>query len=455
MPHPENVVTSNRPRMILVDDNIRDVGGHYFELATLLLTGAERLGFRNVLATHATFETHSTVPSSWLVKPTFQTRRLVRWSLGVDGNSTQQRDLNGRPIGGAKWQNLIARMKDQTVLPQKRPQRMLQQWSQNLCEMLTTIQPGPADSLLINTGDDFAMLALAAALKQMNLPAMRVDIIFHFALYEPGQSNRSIRLNQIGRQIRYALDKLRPHDVHLHATTDSLAEQLRATECGVGISAIPYPTRQRVVTPHNDSETIKAVLAGLPRAEKGRGAIAELLEGVETTLLKNNRFQISMQMPQDRWRQMVPTTMHRTYEQALTGKKDGPLEVMTANLTTQAYHEWLDTADLGLFLYEPDRYVARCSGVLLEMLARGIPVIVPDGCWLADQVRLAGGHRSIGMIYQDRKEIPDLMRQFAKQRSEMQPRSTAYAAKIRDRHNGTNTLACMGIEAVDQSQRAA
>ncbi len=35
-----------RPRMILVDDNIRDIGGHYYELATLLLTGAEQLGFQ-------------------------------------------------------------------------------------------------------------------------------------------------------------------------------------------------------------------------------------------------------------------------------------------------------------------------------------------------------------------------------------------------------------------------
>ena len=84
----------------------------------------------------------------------------------------------------------------------------------------------------------------------------------------------------------------------------------------------------------------------------------------------------------------------------------------------------------GLFLYDPDRYVARCSGVLLEMLARGVPVIVPDKCWLADQLRLAGGHRSIGFIYQDRSEIPDLMRQFAKRRGEIKQRSVKYAATI-------------------------
>ncbi len=44
------------PRLILVDDNIRDQGGHYYELAHLLLTGAEQLGFRCILATHREFE---------------------------------------------------------------------------------------------------------------------------------------------------------------------------------------------------------------------------------------------------------------------------------------------------------------------------------------------------------------------------------------------------------------
>jgi glycosyltransferase involved in cell wall biosynthesis len=139
----------------------------------------------------------------------------------------------------------------------------------------------------------------------------------------------------------------------------------------------------------------------------------------------------------------------------MPGESSRALEIITRNLDTETYHRWLSMADVGLFLYEPARYVARCSGVLLEMLARGIPVIVPDDCWLAHQVRMAGGHRSIGFIYQDRAEIPDLMRQFAKRREEIQSRAKAYAATIAERHNGRNTLLSMGIESAGQRQRAA
>ena len=128
---------------------------------------------------------------------------------------------------------------------------------------------------------------------------------------------------------------------------------------------------------------------------------------------------------------------------------------MTNNLTTRDYHAWLDTADVGLFLYDPHRYVARCSGVLLEMFARGVPVIVPDGCWLADQVRAAGGHRSIGYIYQHRSEIPNLLEQFARHRVAMRDRSVEHAKKIRGRHHGKNTLIEMGLAPPQRNRKVA
>lgn len=139
----------------------------------------------------------------------------------------------------------------------------------------------------------------------------------------------------------------------------------------------------------------------------------------------------------------------------MPGQSKHPLEVITNHLPTESYHRWLSTADLGLFLYDPTRYEARCSGILLEMLARGVPVIVPDHCWLASQVRQGGGHRSIGFIYQDRSEIPDLMRQFLARREEILPRSQAYASTITDRHNGRNALLAMGLEPADQHRHAA
>lgn len=446
---------SGRPRLILVDDNIRDVGGHFFELATLLLTGAEQLGYQPVLATNRRFDQPQAVRSGWQLRPTFRTRRLVRWSLGVDGNSRYQRDLHGQTIEAGPIGGFRERLTEWLNPPAKRPQKMLRTWAEDLRWLLADIKPQPHDSLLVNTGDDFALLALAAAIKQAKLPRIRIDVIFHFALYASDQPDRAERLRLIGRQIDSTLPVLREHDIHLHATTDSLASQLREAECGAPFTSIPYPTRHRQVRANSASFPLKAILAGIPRAEKGRGAIPELLAAAEQPLLNSGRYQISMHMPAQRWQSMIPQSLHHAYQQSLRGERGGPLEVMTSNLSTKAYHDWLDTADLGLFLYEPDRYVARCSGVLLEMMARGVPVIVPDGCWLADQVRLAGGDQSIGFIYQDRRQIPELMQRFAEQQEQIRARSIAYAETINQRHDGRNTLLEMGLRPVTATKQAA
>ncbi len=54
-------------------------------------------------------------------------------------------------------------------------------------------------------------------------------------------------------------------------------------------------------------------------------------------------------------------------------------------LTSEEYRRLLLSSDLLLLLYDPDNYYARSSGILVESLAAGIPVIVPSGCWLARQ----------------------------------------------------------------------
>ena len=118
-----------------------------------------------------------------------------------------------------------------------------------------------------------------------------------------------------------------------------------------------------------------------------------------------------------------------------------------------SHHRWLDTADVGLFLYEPSRYVARCSGVLLEMFIRGVPVIVPDHCWLADQIRAAGGDGSVGFIYESIDQIPSLLDQMHHEYEAIRWRARHHAMAIAKRHRGTNTLIQMGIRPAAQASR--
>jgi len=62
------------------------------------------------------------------------------------------------------------------------------------------------------------------------------------------------------------------------------------------------------------------------------------------------------------------------------------IELYKNPLTSEQYRQLLLASDVCLLCYDPLNYYARSSGILVESLAVGIPVIVPGGCWLARQI---------------------------------------------------------------------
>ena len=165
----------------------------------------------------------------------------------------------------------------------------------------------------MNTGGDFQMLAMTQALAAMNTTRpLELHVIFHFAVFD-GQPTR--RAMAYGDQVRDCLDACALHQVHLHATTPALANQMRAV--GIDASPIPYPTRSRIApspaTQKNGARPLKIVLAGIPRAEKGKRSIRQFLTGIEAHQLKTGRFRCSLQMPKKRWKRLVPESLHPEY----------------------------------------------------------------------------------------------------------------------------------------------
>ncbi|MCO8123891.1 hypothetical protein NHH03_19250 [Stieleria sp. TO1_6] len=451
------------PRILLMDDNVRDIGGHYLELASLLADGARELGYAPQLVTNRSLLTRNPdalsdprlvgVP----VDARFQVRRMENWSLGVDGPSRLPRDLDAKPTGGTAATRLIQTICDYACRPQRRPAAMLNSWADDFVAAVQEFDPGPQDQIVVNTGGDFQMLALAAAINRLDEQTqpgpLSIHVIFHFAVFE---SRPTERAQAFGQQISAALNQIGEHAVHIHATTESLAHQLAAV--AVTANPIPYPTR--IYPSHNQSVKSprrKIVLAGVPRAEKGRDEIKRLLSSLESSELRSGRYQWSMQLGPKRWQRMIPDSMHDLYQQATqTNDDDSALQILQGNLNSRDYHLWLDSADIGLFLYDPQRYVARCSGVLLEMMIRGVPVIVPQGCWLADQVDAAGRRNPIGWIYQSPAQIPEILKAVDQQWEQVASNCQLHGQRLKSIHSGQNTLRQMGIpDASPVSRRVA
>ncbi|MCA9139857.1 MAG: glycosyltransferase [Planctomycetales bacterium] len=435
-----------------MEDNLRDIGGHYLELASLLADGSRELGYRPTLVTHHSFSQRNPQLRAdnrlkdLALDPQFHVRRMENWSLGVDGPALVQRNPSGKFVGGTPALRLLETIREIACRPSRRPKSMLKNWSSAFVESVLRFSPVDGDRIVINTGGDFQILALARALDQINQigdgRSLTIHVVFHFAIYDSVVTDRA---RAFGRQVNAAVQQMTPHQIHLHATTDSLTNQL--AEVGINASAIPYPTRRRdaVMEKSPTREPIKILLAGMPRAEKGRDEIQGILQAIELPHLRSGRCTWSMQLPRKRWQRMIPPTMHELVD-GPAGQSSSVLEVLRGNLTSEDYHAWLDTADVGLFLYDADRYVARCSGVLLEMMIRGVPVIVPDRCWLAEQVRAAEKSGPIGWIYRSTTEIPGILDRLPGQLNDMIQNCRRHAETVASVHSGRNTLLEMGVE---------
>ncbi len=73
-------------------------------------------------------------------------------------------------------------------------------------------------------------------------------------------------------------------------------------------------------------------------------------------------------------------------------------ELLMETLSSEAYYRQLQQADIVLLPYWRSIYAARTSGVFMEALAAGKPVIATRDCWMSDQLAAHGA----GMLCDDR-----------------------------------------------------
>jgi len=426
------------PRLVMIDDNIQDASGHYLELAQLLGDAASKRGMNPILATNKSFAATQT-SDSLDVRPLFCTNGMVRWSLGANGLSHCQRDLSGKPINAVTTSLLSERFREFLRPANRRPRWMLRHWKTAFIQFIDYLGITESDQIIVNTSDEFTLLAIASALRLRNDKRLNLHLIFHFSVNDKAtRAGRNRNLN-MGKQIKDSLKHLEHHHVRIHATTRELKADLDSVTQRDLVNSIPYPTRPSLLAEGFQQTPCKATLAGMPRTEKGKHLIGKFLANLEEhELINSNRFRPSLQVSERQALSMLPPSL----------KSQGGIErieLITRHLPTDQYHQWLNETGIGIFLYDPTRYRTRCSGVLLEMMCRGIPVIVPDNCWLSSQLNLAGGHESVGYIYQEQDKIPLFLRHFLEEKESMTERARAYAMKLRAIHSAEMTLTSMGI----------
>jgi hypothetical protein len=148
---------------------------------------------------------------------------------------------------------------------------------------------------------------------------------------------------------------------------------------------LPYPVHPLFllpVPPKKSQDSVRIACLGHSRREKGYHELPIVVRKLWSEYLSKGRAQLVMQTRRRDLRRALDSAVKNLGEHSATP----PIVYAPFPLELERYAELVRSSGVGLLLYDSTRYYARCSGVLLEMLSAGVPVIVPGGCWLSEQI---------------------------------------------------------------------
>jgi hypothetical protein len=381
-----------RRKFVLVEHSLRKLGGHYFLYALQILTAAEQAGYEPVLAVHREFRSLDRFPPHWLVLPLFRNRaqRLHRAVLGGSGGLS------------AAWARTFAHAVDTAWAFFKRMrvrahrERSIREFREACGELFAKVPLRDGDLVYFSTIGDLDLVALGQFLA--GEPAAKCadwHLQFHLPVYTGRDPEFVLQDKRVeGLRARFAAVRaqLPGFAITCHTTTEALTRQYhrigettaRTLQWPVGEPKHADPRRKAALP-------LRLVLPGALRREKGSKQFKPMFEAVRSSDLGGRRIQYLVQCSERRREQDLGSLpLVATTEAAVLGKSplpDAAIVALPHPLGDEAYERLIQTADVGVMIYGAEDYFARASGILVEFLAAGVPVVVPAGSWLSDEIQ--------------------------------------------------------------------
>ena len=122
-------------------------------------------------------------------------------------------------------------------------------------------------------------------------------------------------------------------------------------------------------------------------SEKGGDHWTQIASELTTDYFATDRLELALQA--ESYEDLPEALRRLAAEFAAASDEEAPRRPVALAgwpLSPAAYAEFLTSASIGLLMYDPLAYHARISGVMVELLGAGVPLVVPAGCALADQI---------------------------------------------------------------------
>jgi glycosyltransferase involved in cell wall biosynthesis len=371
-------------KFVIVDQSLRDLNGHHFEYDLALAGAAKRMGLSICILSN----------KDWSVRATagladFPVRRYFRdaWN---EVHQSQFDRLSRHALGmlpPALRPSLIAagsraRRMARALRPGAAPTPILPTFGRELTGFFDANGLSAADHVLLHTVSVPELHALIAALGcRDEMPTLHV-------ILRRDASELSVQVSPWGGITR-VFEKVRSSAVlrrqfRFYSDTRQLAHQYTAIGGGLAVQTLPIP--------HNLDATIAAptISEGRPacvtylgnaRTEKGFHFLPDAVASLHAKYLKTGRLRFVLQ-----------ANSHLSLEEGVIAAARRKLSIYGSDqvrlinrvLSQTDFQELLLQSDLVLLPYEAACYRRRSSGVLVQALVSGVPVIVPEATWLSD-----------------------------------------------------------------------
>lgn len=365
-------------KFILIEHSLRDLGGHYYTYAYSILKAAEKAGFQPVLAANQSFRDTQALPGNWQVHAIFPHRSS--WIPAYGTESIQRTDKDG-PL--ARWKSNVRR-----AFRTRKRLRLAKHFAAATQTLLRRVSVGEGDHVFVSTASDIDLEGLSLLLHSN--PATAVadwHLQFHHPIFrgrEPDYPAQSATRAAVRSAFVQALARIPSHRIHLHCTTQQLTAQYEFLDVAP-FRTLPYAIHalfSKRSAARKTALPARIACLGHTRMEKGYGQLPTLISELWDRYLGTGRAQLILQTGRAGLRKSLNQLVSKLGQSSATPA----LSYSPSPLDLEKYAALVHSIDVGLLLYDGERYYARCSGVLLEMLIAGVPVVVPAGSWLSEQI---------------------------------------------------------------------
>ncbi len=383
------------PNFIIVDHSVDTVGGHHFEYSLHILHAAEAAGYRPIFAVNQRFSEQSRLPGNWRVLPIY---RHDAYEISYFREKQKRVDPDGLLHDRKSlWRRIINLMKVKKRIKwakyQRRQTLIHERFIEDTAAVFAQLQLSPGDQIFLPTLCIDDLESFVKFLKS-EPRAATVDwhVQFHFKIYEgrpAGYDAQEPRLTAIRQLFQQLVEVLPADKVHFYTTTEHLARQYNRLG-SIKVQALPYPVNPdllRKQKPYRATRQLRVTFPGGSRPEKGLQHVRRAIGSLWHDYVEGGRLRLVIQAKD---LDALPPELqpHAKFDEPANQVAAAPSNVAVVRwpLSPEGYLDLIVRSHIGLLLYDADQYYVRCSGVMVEMLKAGVPVIVPAGCWMADQL---------------------------------------------------------------------